>query len=471
MTISRRDFLKTLAQGSIGAASFFSGSQGLLQLNALAATTQPAFSDYKALVCIFLYGGNDANNLIVPTDDAAYNLYATGRGPLALDKAKLLPIAPSNLTQQFGLHPALSAIHPLWDSGRLAVLANVGTLVQPYDRREDYLNRVGNRPSQLFSHLDQQREWESANALRVMPSGWGGRLAAQVAKLESSVLAGSISVSGSSLFSNSGVASTLVLQPAPTTLSGAMTLTHPGDMWTTSGLRSLLDADIKSGYPDLTRAVASTMQRAIKTSETLAVDPELVTLFPNTSLGNQLLQVCKLIKHSQSLGIHRQVFFCSMSGFDTHSNQGLESGAQALLLTDLGDAMAAFDQGMTELNLQDKVTSFTMSDFSRTFKPGSGGLSSAAGSDHAWGGHHFIMGGAVDGKKLYGSFPDLTLNGPHDSDSGTNAKGRWIPSTAVDQYTATLANWYGGVTDKDLLNIFPNLKNFAVKDLGFFRQV
>lgn len=469
MTISRRKFLKSIAQGSVGAASFLTGAQGLFQLDALAATA-PAqtLTDYKALVCVFLYGGNDANNLIVPTDDVRYDSYKLNRGPLALTKANLLPMLPGNTTDQYGLHPALSAIHPLWESGRMAVLANAGTLVQPFANRDAYLKRQSPRPNQLFSHLDQQRQWENANASKYMPSGWGGRLAAQLGKLESGVLSGSISLSGSRVFSTSTTASSLVLQPAPTLLSAAMALNHPGDMWTTSGFRTLLDAGTKTGNLELTRAAANVMQRAVQTSETLAIDPVISTVFPNTGLGNQLLQVCKLIKQSQSLGIHRQIFFCSLDGFDTHSNQGAESGTQANLLKTLGDALAAFDNGMTELDLNNQVTAFTMSDFSRTFKPGSGGLSSAAGSDHAWGGHHFILGGAVNGKNIYGTFPDLTLNGQDDSDSGDGAKGRWIPSTSVDQYAATLASWYGA-SSAELLTIFPNLKNFTKQDLGFFR--
>lgn len=459
MTISRRRFLKSIAQASVGAASFLTGAKGLLQFDALAATPVPAFTDYKALVCVFLYGGNDANNLIVPFDQ--YDLYKAGRGSLALAKANLLPMTPSNLTEQFGLHPALSAIHPLWENGRLAVLANVGTLVQPFASRDAYLNQQGARPNQLFSHLDQQREWETANASKFIPSGWGGRLAAQVGKLETSVLSGSISLSGSSVFSTSNAASSLVLQPAPTLLSNAMALSHPGDMWTTSGLRMLMDAEAKPGNPELTRMVASIMQKAIKTSESLSVDPVLDTVFPNTGLGNQLLQVCKLIKHAQTpaLGIHRQIFFCSMSGFDTHSGQ---VGAQATLLGYLGDALAAFDSGLVELGLNNQVTAFTMSDFSRTFS-----ANSDAGSDHAWGGHHFILGGAVNGTKIYGKFPELIVNGSDDSDSGSSAKGRWIPSTSVDQYAATLASWYG-IGAGDLLTIFPNLKNFDAQNLGFF---
>lgn len=464
MTVSRRDFLKSMAQGTLGAASFLSDSRGLFQLDALAAAQPPAFTDYKALVCIFLYGGNDANNTVIPLDN--HQLYAAGRSSLAIAKDKLLPftIAPSNLSEQYALHPALSAIHPLFDTRRLAVLANVGTLVQPTSRQE-YLERKARVPSQLFSHLDQQREWESGNAAKFIPSGWGGRLATQLGKLETKVLSGSISLSGNSLFSNSGVSSSLVLQPAPTKLSGVLNLSHPGDLWGNSGLRTLLDAESKSGQLDLTKAMASVMQRAINTSEILAADPELNTVFPNptTSLGNQLLQVAKLIKlSSESLGIHRQVYFCSLSGFDTHSGQGLETGNHASLLKTLADAMFAFDQAMIELGLNDNVTSFTMSDFSRTFKPGNGG----SGSDHAWGGHHFIMGGAVKGGAFYGKFPDLNLNGPDDSDTGNDARGRWIPSTAVDQYAATLAKWYG-IADKDLPTLFPNLKNFPTGDLGF----
>lgn len=464
MSTSRREFLKTMLQGSLGAASFLAGSRGLLRVDALAATATPAFSDYKALVCIFLYGGNDANNTIVPLDN--YDLYAFGRASLAIPKDQLqaFVINPPSHDQSFGLHPSLAPIHPLFAAKRLAVLANVGTLVQPFESRDAFLSRQAAIPSQLFSHLDQQREWESGNASKFIPSGWGGRMANLIGKTEFSVLAGSISLNGNSLFSTSGVSSTLVLQPAPTALSSLLNLKHPGDMWGNSGLRTLLDAESKAGNPELSKAMANVMQRAINTSEILAIDPVLQTTFPDTTLGNQLKQVAKLIMHSaQSLKLHRQIYFCSLSGFDTHSGQGLlGSGTHPSLLNQLAAAMAAFDQAMFELGLNDKVTSFTMSDFNRTFKPGSGG----SGSDHAWGGHHLIMGGAVKGGELYGQFPDLHLNGPSDSDNGSGARGRWIPTTSVDQYAATLAKWYGS-TDKDLSSIFPNLKNFAVSDLGF----
>lgn len=461
MNLSRRKFIKTLAQGSLGAAGFLTGSRGLFQLDAMAENNSSlASSDYKALVCIFLYGGNDSNNMIIPLDSGKYDAYTAARGILAINKAKLLPMAPSNLGEQYGLHPALSAIHPIWENGRMAVLTNVGTLVQPFANRDAYLNRQVVIPDQLFSHLDQTREWESGNSWKAMPNGWGGRISALTRNMESNVLAGSISISGASLFSTgTGAASSpLVLQPAPTSLSSMLRLKHPSYM-----LGALLDAENKANSPDLTKAAAKIMQRAITASETLVDDPQLATTFPNTSLGNQLLQVSKLIKLAQYQGIRRQIFFCSLSGFDTHVGQGLDTGIHANLLKNVGDALAAFDLAMTELDLNDQVTSFTMSEFNRTLKP------NGSGSDHAWGGHHLILGGAVKGGQFYGDFPDLVLAGPSDSDNGANARGRWIPTTAVDQYAATLATWYG-VDSKDLQAVFPNLKNFPTTNLGFMNQ-
>lgn len=458
---TRRIFLKSLVGGCVGAAGFLSGAHGLLRLDAQAATL-PLLNDYKALVAVFLYGGNDANNMIVPLD--RHDSYAAARGALALGKSALLPLAPLGLNERYGLHPALAALHPLWESGRLAVLANVGTLAAPFETREAYLERRIPRPNQLFSHLDQQRAWETGNASVVMPSGWGGRLAGRSSVRESTVLSGSISLSGESLYSNGDTAGALVLPPAPTPLTGALTLMHPGDLYRDSTLRATLAA-AKSGNSTLARAAADVMARAIVTGESLATDYSLATVFPETPLANQLLQVCKLINHAQTLGIRRQVFFCSIGGFDTHTGQGAEQGNQADLLKIVGDALAAFQAGLVEIGQADRVTAFTLSDFSRTLKPGGSGAS--VGSDHAWGGHHLIIGNPVAGGRFYGRFPDLTPNGPDDSDQGSAARGRWIPTTSVDQYAATLATWYGA-SAADLLTLFPNLKNFAEQNLGFF---
>jgi uncharacterized protein (DUF1501 family) len=458
MKATRREFLRHVGCGAMTAAAVATGVPQLFQMNALAA---PGAGDtYKALVCIFLLGGNDSNNTVIPLDD--YGSYAAVRAGLTIPHDLLLPIAPPSARANFGLHPQLTLLHELWQQKRLAVVANVGPLVVPLTP-DEYRNTPSLRPYQLFSHSDQQAEWQTSNANGFVPTGWGGRLA-DLTRDSTTGFPTVASMAGLTIFSAGSTTSPLVLPPAPTALNQALALKRPGDTADGSDLRQLVDLRLTNTAPTLIEVAAAVQAQAIHDSLALSVDPVLTTSFPNTPLGNQLKQAAKLMKLSASLGLRRQIFFCAIGGFDTHTDQGSATGTQANLLKSLSDAMGAFYDATVELGLAAQVTTFTMSDFSRTFKPA--GAGAATGSDHAWGAHHFVLGGAVLGGDFYGTYPTLALSGPDDTDQESGARGRWVPTIAVDQYAATLATWFG-VAAGDLELVFPNLRHFANPNLGF----
>lgn len=454
MEHSRRDFLSKASCGLLGKAALVTGFERFCDIGLLAAPIAP--NDYRALVCIFLFGGNDANNTVISLD--RYSDYASIRGALAIPQDQLLPIEPLNRNGanagRFGLHPALTALQPLWSQGRLAVLCNVGTLLEPLTKAA-YLSS-GSRPYQLFSHSDQQNQWQTALSNGSSPVGWGGRMA----DATQDALSGFptvASLAGMPVFSAGQRTRPLAISPAPTPLNQTLRLKQPDD-----ALKQILTLDQENTSPLLVRAATKVMAQSLTNSDSLNTDPPIVTVFPNTGLANQLKQVAKLIAVSSQLGLRRQIFFCSLGGFDTHSGQ---LATQTSLLGQLGDAMAAFYAATIELGVSSKVATFTLSDFSRTFKP-AGTATNTVGSDHAWGSHQFIMGDVVRGHDFYGSYPALELGGANDTDTGTTARGRWIPSVSVDQYASTLALWYG-LPLSDLASIFPNIGRFTTADLGF----
>jgi len=461
MAISRRNFLKGLGSGAVGAASFLAGADRLFQMNARADAVSEG--DYKALVCVFLYGGNDANNTVIPYADGEYEAYRVARESLAFGREALLPLSPSSGAPDYSLHPALTGLQSLWGDGKLAILANVGPLVRPFSSREEFVDRSIPAPYQLFSHSDQQAAWQSSQATGSATTGWGGRLAVY-SRSPGDRLPNSIGINDSDLFGTGAGLSPLVIPSAPSDISRALTLNHPDDQVPNSTYRRMIENAGGRDAPTLVRAVSRIMAQALETTMELSVNPTITQPFSGSNLGNQLLQVAKLINFSREAGIRRQVFLCSLGGFDTHTSQGTTWGPHAGLMQELGTALAEFYLATQELELADRITTFTMSDFGRTLKPN--GEWGAAGTDHAWGGHHFILGDAVRGRELYGSFPRMLLGDGDDADSGSDARGRWIPTTSVDQYAATLARWFG-VADSDMATLFPNLKNFSTPDLGF----
>jgi uncharacterized protein (DUF1501 family) len=445
--ILRRNFLKGL--GAITAANTL---PGLSLMNAYAQS-----ADYKALVCVFLYGGNDANNMVVPVQAAEYATYAAARGSIALPQASLVPLAQASGTR-FGLHANLAPLQQIWTNGDMALLLNTGPLVQPVTRAQYRANR-STRPANLFSHDDQQEQNQTAIPNNQATTGWGGRLGDRVTVMNAgSSVPMNISVGGNDIFLK-GQAT-----PAYSVPSGGnfgLTITGGNAAQQTArrnAMQALFGLDRQNTQ---VRAASDVISSAVNASAALntvinnnasAAAASFQGL--NSGLSRQLFTVAKMIEGRAQLGLRRQVFFAQAGGYDNHQNQVQDQGGR---FNELGPALRAFYNAIVALGVQDQVTLFTLSDFGRTLRVNDGG------SDHAWGNHHIVIGGAVRGGQTYGTFPNLALGGPDDTDSD----GRWIPTTAVDQYAATLARWFG-VPDADLPAVVPNIARFPTANLGLF---
>ena len=445
MRTSRRSFLSYAALAAGGSAI---GLRPFGAMNALAQTT----TDYRALVCVFLFGGNDSNNMLVPFDTTGYGNYANLRGPLALGRSALLPLSP---TPNFALHPNMPEIQALYNSGKAAVLTNVGTLIQPTTQAQ-FLANQGAQPSNLFSHSDQQLEWQNQAVSGSTRTGWAGRMAD---RLNVQYNAGAqipmiCSLDGDTIFCNGEST-----QPVAIGGAGAVPPYCADGQYCQSRLETAQQLATLSSGVSLVQADNEITTNAYRYNDilmnALSSVSALQTQFDTSNgFGAQLKQVAQMMQVHAALGVKRQIFFVGAGNFDTH---GAQLQLQAKLLSQLSPALSAFYNATVELGLANQVTTFTCSDFSRAFQP-----NSAAGSDHAWGGHHIIMGGAVKGGTMYGKFPTLALGGPDDSDQN----GRWIPTTSSAQYAATLAQWFG-VSSADLSYVLPNLGNFSQSNLGF----
>jgi len=454
--LTRRRFIGR-ACAAVGATGMLSALAQLRMIGALAADSAP--SDYKTLVCLFLYGGNDSNNMLVPTDDASYQLYATDRSVLALPQAGLLPISPKTYSdgRTWGLHPSLVEVQQLFAGGNLAILANTGTLVQPVTLTQ-YKSGTVKLPPQLFSHADQQVQWQSSVPDQPFVTGWGGRLADIVNALNTNPkISMSVTVAGQ----NSFQVGKFVTQFAVNANGAAVLTGTNGSSLATSryatqqNILNLQEQNLfEAAFGGLT---VSSIANTQLLNTALAAAPALKTVFPNTSISNQLKMIARMIGIAPQFGLTRQVYFASIGGFDLHSDQ---LPAHATLFQQLSQALSAFSQATVELGVQNQVTTFTASDFSRTFNT-NGTNDGTAGSDHGWGSHHLIMGGAVNGADIYGQVPLLELGGPVDT-----GRGRWIPTTSVDEYAATLATWFG-VSASNLPVVLPNIGRFATANLGF----
>jgi uncharacterized protein (DUF1501 family) len=454
--LSRRRFIGR-ACAAVGATGMLSALAQLRMIGALAADAQP--SDFKALVCLFLYGGNDSNNLLVPVDNPNYQLYAADRTVLALPQSTLLPISPKTYSdgRQWGLHPSLAEVQQMFAQGNLALLANTGTLVQPVTLAQYNAGTVA-LPPQLFSHANQQVQWQSSVPDQPFTTGWGGRLADIVNALNSNPqISMSISVAGQNSFQVGKNISQFAVNP-----TGAIVLNGTGSSKVAEARYTAQQNILNQQEQNLFEAAfGGTTTTAIADSvllnSILTAAPKLTTTFPTTSIGSQMQMIAQMIAAAPQLGLTRQVFFASLGGFDLHSDQ---LTAHASLFMQLSQALSAFSAATNELGVQKQVTTFTASDFSRTFNT-NGTNDGTAGSDHGWGSHHLVMGGAVQGGDIYGQVPLLELGGPEDT-----GRGRWIPTTSVDEYAATLATWFG-VSASNLPVVLPNIGRFATSNLGF----
>lgn len=470
MAKSRRDFLRTSAC-ALGGMALASSVESFGIVHAL---TPQAASDYKALVCIFMNGGNDGNNMFVSLDQYNGPAGSTTEGyfnvrnasGLAIPQASLLAVSPAG-GGSYGFHPNMPEIRDLFNQDRVAMVCNVGPLVEPLTRTT-YQNGTGKKPLQLFSHSDQVGLFQTAIANNTSQTGWGGRVADYTKVLnEGATFPQNISIAGLQLLLTGIDTRQLAVADSNTTLANVLQLTMSGSMSEQlARLASFNEMRTFDNNFKLVKAASETRSSALQTDLALSsVNPQLVTPFPNTSLGRQLLQVARLIKASTDptagINMKRQIFFCQIGGFDNHSSQ---IGGQATLLTQVSQAMKALYDATVELGVQTKVTTFTLSDFGRTFQPAGSGP--VVGSDHAWGNHHMVMGGAVAGRTIYGTYPTLRLGGPNDTDGGSSPRGRWIPTTSVEQYAATLATWYG-LSTSDLPAVFPLIGRFPTPTLGF----
>lgn len=442
--LKRRQFLKQCcALAGVGAAAHLTRF-GLMTANAQSNAT------YKALVCVFMFGGNDSNNTIVPMG-SGYTGYSNVRGGLALPQNTLLPVGANGGTP-YGLHPSLVQIKQLYETQKkAAMIFNVGTLVRPTTKSQYQSGSVA-LPRNLYSHSDQQSQWQTANPTIAGGTGWGGRVNDVVAPI--TPFAAGVSVAGNSALLTGAI-------------TGGVSISPGSNFGLNSfGGQAAMDARFQALQQILTfdsgvqligssqGVLANALKSAQEINRALTSGTPLTTIFPNTGLGQQLAQVAKVIQVRGALGMDRQIFFASIGGFDNHSNLVQD---QAPLLAQLDGAIGAFQSALGELGVEQNVVTFTESEFNRT-----GNSSATNGSDHAWGGHQFVIGGAIKGGDAYGTFPTMALQGPDD----VSNRGVWLPSTSLDQYAATMASWFG-VPDSSLSTVFPNLPNFAVQKLGF----
>ena len=494
---TRRDFIRQVSCAAVGTAALTNTIRDLRLINS-ALAVQPVPTGYKALVCIFLAGGNDANNWIVPTDTATYAQYSAIRGNLALPQSSLLTLRTGPLgtdpaytdadSHTYGFHPACPELRTLFGEDKLAAVFNVGTLVRPTTRAQYVANTKFYTPPQLFSHSDQVTQWQTSVPDAPPTTGWGGRVSDLLDPLANP--SGSISMSVSLNGANTFEIGNLVSQYQVST-TGAVVLSGDTLMSATGARTRALKNILALNDPNLQRtAYADVLENSIAVgallntkilTTALATDVPAGTWvwntpFPNTTLGNQLKMVARLIqaRGPTAFNMNRQIFFCGVGGYDTHTSQvsvnGTDqptnvNGAHYKLLAEVSTCMLAFQRAMEQLNAVtvanpislplNSVTAFTASDFSRTLPTNS------QGSDHGWGSHHIVVGGAVNGGQTYGKLPTFAVNGPDDT-----GLGRWIPTLAVDQHSATLAKWFG-VDPSEMAALFPNLSRFPSSDIGF----
>ncbi len=462
---SRRAFLKT---ASLASAAGYTAAPFAVNLATVSAAAAQSANDYRALVCVFLAGGNDHGNTVLATDDASWQTYnflrpASGIGlPRAGEPGGILPVAPQTpqANRSFALHPALAPIKTLFDAGQAAILANVGPLIEPLSKT-DFRNKTGQRPPKLFSHNDQQSIWQ-AYAPEGARYGWGGRMGDLFASMNATQTFTCMSTSGNAVWlAGRDTVPYRVGNNGATEIGGLS-----GYLFGSTRASELMHQIVTESSANLfERSYAGVTRRAIDAQVTLndsmieAQSLSAVPTLPNNGgtnrLAAQLGAVARIIGGRSSLGTRRQVFYVSVGGYDFHSQQVANQGNK---LAELAQAIAYFQTLLADpaINAVDETTLFTASDFGRTM------ASNGDGTDHGWGSHHFIVGGAVRGGDIYGRFPEIASDGADDV-----GRGRLLPQVSVDQYGATLARWFG-VSESLLNDIFPNLGNFgSARDLGF----
>jgi len=451
---NRRSFLKACLGSAVGLSNTGAMLSNMALMKSALAQSSNRFDDYKALVCIFLHGGNDSFNMLVPTANSEYTTYQSVRQQLAFNQADLLSISPSsNMPYQLGIPNAMTPLQSLFQQGDLAFLANAGPLLQPITKSQA-LQNDSLLPPQLFSHNDQQKLWQTAWSEQTSPTGWAGRMADLIMD-SSNPLSMNLSIDGSNIFQTG-------INSLPYSLDAAgvesFELLNPNQQWNEQRIITfdkLLNANrhiLGQAHTDIYQRAQSNigiLSNAIENANASTVN------YPNNHFAKQLKMVATLASQQQLLAQPRQIFFVGLGGFDTHDNQAVK---HPQLLLKLSEALAIFSADLKTKALFNSVTAFTISDFGRTL------TSNGDGTDHGWGGHQIMMGGAVKGGDIYGTLPQsLVLDS--DDDLGD---GRMIPTTSVDQYAATLAKWFG-LSTNEINAVFPNLTRFELHDLAFMR--
>ena len=454
---TRREFLRRAGNLSLAGVA----APWALNLAAMAAAAAQSAPDYKALVCVFLYGANDHGNTLVPYDTPSYNAYAAIRGSIATARDALAataltpragqPALPD--ARQMALAPELAPIKPLFDAGQMAVLLNVGTLIQPTSLAE-YNAKSVPLPPKLFSHNDQQSVWQSSLP-EGSTSGWGGRIGDLFLSGNGNATFTCVNVSGNAVFMSGQSAVQYQVSPGGSVALKGVQQPLYGSSSCSAALRALVTAPrTHLMQAEHTRVMSRAIDADAALTAALAGTAPLTTVFDSANgLAMQLQMVARMIAARTALTAKRQVFFVSLGGFDTHD---FLLDQQPPLLADVAGALKSFQDAMAELNVTQQVTAFTASDFGRTL------TSNGDGSDHGWGSYHFVVGGAVAGGRYHGTLPSVTVNGPDDV-----GQGRLLPTTAVDQLAATLAGWMG-VSDTDLPLVVPNIGHYTQRKLSLF---
>ena len=452
-SLSRRNFLKRSALGSLGGSSLFSMMSQFNMANAQVSEVD----DYKALVCVFLYGGNDSFNMLVPHSQTEYDAYASTRLSLAVPRENLLPLSPLNsMPADYGLHPELSDLAARFADGKLSFIANVGALIEP-TTQDDYVNNRVQLPPQLFSHNDQQNFVMSLQASKPQ-QGWASRIADAMLDVNTNdSLSMNISLTGVNTLQAGGIITPYHMSSAGVRdyWSIRPESTEDWDINRYAAYRALLDQPQSHLFAS---QYANTQSRSIElgleVGAALEASSTVTTIFDESSrLASSLRMVANLVSAREALGMKRQIFFIGIGDYDTHGDQ---ANRYPLLMEELNHSLNSFYDATVELGLSDKITTFTASDFGRTL------TSNGDGTDHGWGGHQLIMGDAIDGGKIFGTMPELVIGSNDDI-----GEGRIIPTTSVDQYVSTLSSWYG-LNPTQISELFPNLANFNEANLGLF---
>lgn len=465
--ISRRKFITQAGCAAMGSTTLFSSLANLSLVNKLIGTSSTPPSDYKALVCILLAGGNDSFNMLVPRSGGAYDDYAATRSDLALPVESLLDLNYTDGNgKQFGAHPSMAGVQQMFNNGELAYVSNVGTMIEPIANSTEYFSGLKKLPLGLFSHSDQIQQWQTAIPQSREAIGWGGRMADIVKTMNTNQgISMNISLSGRNVFQSGNT----VLEYSISNKGDGVEGIEPINIWKSdSGLINSIRTEAVTDMA--THMYANIFKQTLgeltnQSMESIEIFQNAIngvqpfsTNFSDHYLSQNLKMVARTIAAKDDLGMNRQTFFMTIGGWD-HHNELLAS--QEYLLAVVSNAIKEFFDALKEIGLENEVTLFTVSDFARTL------TSNGKGSDHAWGGNAIVAGGAVNGQQIYGEYPDLFLSG---NDLIINGRGNLIPTTSADEYFAELALWFG-ISPSDLPTILPNITNFyspgGASPLGF----